>query len=61
MDELEQVSGLDSDTTPNTIVEVREQFQYDTKLSLEDDTYDNILYLAKTILLRTKLILEESQ
>ncbi|MBI2971436.1 MAG: HEPN domain-containing protein [Candidatus Aenigmarchaeota archaeon] len=42
-----------------TITEIREQYQYGTKLSIEDKTYDELLDATKRILGETKRIIEE--
>ena len=57
-EELEKVSDLDQDEIP-TMVDIREQFQYTTDLSLSDSTLQEMLDLAKGILHKTKLMLEE--
>ena len=57
-EELEKVSDLNHDGMP-TMVDIREEYQYATKLSLKDSTLQEMLELAKLILHKTKLILEE--
>ena len=59
-EEMEKVSILDDGESriDPTAVEIRERCQYDTKLSLEDRTYSDILNLAKIILDKTKLMIE---
>jgi uncharacterized protein (UPF0332 family) len=42
-----------------TAVNIREDYQYSTKLSLKDELFKDILDLAKTILDKTKTIIEE--
>lgn len=42
-----------------TVVNIREMYQYTTKLSLEDKTLDELLDLAKKILDKTKTIIEK--
>lgn len=42
-----------------TITEIREQYQYGVKLSMEDKTYEELLDTAKRILGESKRILEE--
>lgn len=42
-----------------TITEIREQYQYGVKLSMEDKTYEELLETAKKILGESKKILEE--
>ena len=57
---LHKVSSLDVEKgKEQTTVEVREQYQYGTNLSLKDDLYNELLELAKKIIARTKEIIEE--
>ena len=42
-----------------TVIEIREIEQYGIKLSLEDEAFDKLNHIAKTILDKTKEILEE--
>lgn len=42
-----------------TSVEIREEYQYGTKLSLRDDVYNELLDMAKKILLQAQVIIEE--
>lgn len=42
-----------------TAVQIREEFQYGTKLSLEDTSLEELLNLAKTILDKAKIIIEK--
>jgi uncharacterized protein (UPF0332 family) len=60
--ELRQVTELDVQEVqqnPNTAVNVREDSQYSTKLSLGAEKLQSLLGLAKEILHKTKLSLEE--
>lgn len=41
-----------------TSVEIREQYQYGTKLSIKDDLYKELFELAKKVISTTKVILE---
>ena len=41
-----------------TIIEFREQGQYGVKLSLEDETFNNLLSISKSILEKTKEIIQ---
>ena len=56
-EELEHVSSLNKEDTA-TVTSIREKFQYTTKLTLKDDTFNNMLNLAKEILDKTKLMME---
>lgn len=61
-EDLEKVNNLDlSDTqeSPNTVVSIREDYQYSTKVSLQNKEYQDLLQLAKRILDKTKEALEE--
>lgn len=40
-------------------VSIREEYQYSTKVSLENNEYKQLLKLAKSILDKTKEIIEE--
>ncbi|MBS3124555.1 hypothetical protein J4437_08070 [Candidatus Woesearchaeota archaeon] len=60
-DDLEKVSTLDITETqesPETAVNIREYYQYSTKMSLENKEYQELLLLAKSILDKTKETLE---
>lgn len=59
-DLLDKISTLDVEKSKEqTTIEVREQYQYGTSLSLKDNLYDEQLELAKNIIAKTKLIIEE--
>ena len=55
--EIEQVSNLDHSESAS-ITTIREDYQYTTKLTLQDDTFQKMLNLAKEILDKTKLMME---
>lgn len=56
---LEKISALDVSKNESTAtIEVREQYQYGTKLSLDDDIYGELIDLAKQVLSKTKVIIE---
>lgn len=57
---IEKVAALDVKESGSsaTITDIREQYQYGTKLSLEDKTYEELLNIAKKILGKTKEIIE---
>ena len=60
-EDLEKVSTLDVTETqesPDTVVSIREDYQYSTKVSLENKEYQELLQLAKRILDKTKETLE---
>lgn len=62
LEDLEKVSTLnisDARESPNTAVTIRENYQYSTKVSLENKEYQNLLQLTKKILDKTKETLEE--
>lgn len=58
---VDQVSelGAEGKHESATVVEVRESGQYGVKLSLEAETFDRLLKLAKVVLDKTKEILQE--
>jgi uncharacterized protein (UPF0332 family) len=58
--ELEKVStlGTEESQISSTAVSIREEYQYATKLSLEDQTYLEMLNLTKEILEKTKVMME---
>lgn len=47
------------DISEKTIIEIREQYQYGTELSIKDDLYQEILELARVIITRAKIIIEK--
>ena len=57
---LEKVSTLnlmEAREAPDTAISLREEYQYSTKVSLENKEYQELLQLAKSILDQTKEIL----
>ncbi|MBI2139538.1 HEPN domain-containing protein [Candidatus Woesearchaeota archaeon] len=58
---LDRISSLDVKYVAGikSIVEIREQYQYGTALSLGDNLYDELLSLAKEVILTAKLILKK--
>ena len=56
---LHKISSLDVKDKEQTTIEIREQYQYGTNLTLKDDLYNELLELAKKIIARTKEIIEE--
>ncbi len=42
-----------------TSIELREQYQYGTELSLDDNLYKEMIELVKDVLFKTKVIIEE--
>lgn len=62
LEDLEKVSILnvsDTQESPNTAVSIREDYQYSTKVSLQNKEYQDLFQLAKMILDKTKEALEE--
>lgn len=60
-EDLEKVSALDikgTQESPETAVSLREEYQYSTKVSLENKEYQELLQLAKRIIDKTKEIVE---
>ena len=58
---LESVAKIDpkKQTGRETMTELREQYQYGTKLSMEDKTYEELLDTVKRLLGESKRIIEE--
>ena len=57
---LDKISPLNmEESKEQTTIEVREQYQYGTSLSLKDNLYEEQLELAKKIIVKTKVIIEE--
>jgi uncharacterized protein (UPF0332 family) len=62
VEELKQVAELnvqEAQQNPNTAVNIREEYQYSTAVSLGKERLQQLLNLAKEILHKTKLIIEE--
>ena len=60
-EDLEKVSILnitETQESPETVVSIREDYQYSTKVSLENKEYQELLQLAKRILDKTKETLQ---
>lgn len=56
---LDKISALDaSKNTDKTTIRIREKYQYGTSLSLEDNTYNELIELAKKVMSKTKVIVE---
>ncbi len=56
---LDKIASLEvEETKEQTSLEVREEYQYGTELTLEDDLYNELLELAKKVISKTKLIIE---
>ena len=61
-EDMETIAGMDVEEKQHshkTAVNIREEYQYTTKLSLEDETLEELLELAKKILDKTKVIIEK--
>ncbi|MFA4820308.1 MAG: hypothetical protein WC613_05120 [Candidatus Aenigmatarchaeota archaeon] len=58
---LENIAKIEPEKNAEreTITEIREQYQYGIKLSMEDKTYEELVEIAKKILGESKRILEE--
>ena len=57
---LDKISSFDEEKSKEqTTIKVREMFQYGTSLTLQDNLYDEQLELAKEIIEKTKIIIEE--
>lgn len=56
---LDKISALDaSKNTEQTTIRIREKYQYGTNLSLDDNTYNELIELAKKVMSKTKVIIE---
>lgn len=56
---LSKVVSIEVPKESSTSIEIREEYQYGTKLSINENLYKELLDLAQKILSRTKVILEE--
>ena len=60
-EDLEKVSSLnitETQESPETAVSIREDYQYSTKVSLENKEYQELLQLAKRVMDKTKETLQ---
>lgn len=55
---LDRIAFISKENKEDTSVEIREKYQYGTKVSIKDDLYDKLLELMKKVLSETKLIIE---
>ena len=60
-DLLDKITFLDLKEEDITSVEIREQFQYGTSLSIKDDIYKELFELAQEVLSKTKEIIENGK
>ena len=58
-DLLDKIASLDLKSEDKTTVEIREQYQYGTSLSIKDDIYKELFELARKVISQTKIIIEE--
>ena len=57
---LNKIAYLDIEKTyEQTSVDIREQYQYGTSLSIKDDLYKELFELAKELISKAKVIIEE--
>ena len=62
LSDVEKVSSMsvtETQESPHSVVSIREESQYTTKVSLESTDYQELLHLAKRILDKTKETLEK--
>ncbi len=62
LSDLEKVSSMsvmETQESPDSAISLREEYQYTTKVSLENKEFQQLLHLAKKILDKTKEILAE--
>ena len=57
MDKIASLNLKENDE--KTSIEVREQYQYGTELSIKDNLYQDLFELAKEVISRTKIIIKE--
>ena len=56
---LDRIASIDIEKAQEgTVIEIRENYQYGTSLSLKDDSYNQLLDLAKNVISKSKEILE---
>jgi len=57
---LEKISSLDSSKNPESaIIAIRELYQYGTRTSLDDNSYNELIEFAKKVISETKVIIED--
>jgi len=57
---LDKIASLDVEKNrEKTSLEIREQYQYGTSLSIRDDIYKELFELARKVISQTKVIIEE--
>jgi len=59
---LDKIASLDAERDKEqTSVEIREQYQYGTSLSIKDSLYNELFELAKEVISKTKEIIEQNE
>jgi uncharacterized protein (UPF0332 family) len=58
MDVLDRISAADARSEEETILKIREQYQYGVSTSLKDNLYREMFNLAKDVLDKTKVVIE---
>jgi len=57
---MDKITTLDpEEAQEKTSVKIREQFQYGTEMSMEDDTYKELFELAKGVIEKAREIIKE--
>ena len=56
---IDKIAPLVRKDDENSIVDLREKYQYDTEISLKEELYEEIFSLAKEILWKAKMIIED--
>ena len=57
---LDKIASLDVEKSrEKTSIEIREQYQYGTSLSIKDNIYKELFELARKVMYQTKIIIEE--
>lgn len=56
---IDKISPLSRKEEEEAIIDIREKYQYETEITLKEGLYEDIFNLAKEILGKTKMIVEE--
>ena len=60
MNDFKEINSLDRKNEENTLVDLRERYQYSPKTALGNTEYERLLNLSKRILSQTKEIMEQN-
>ena len=56
---VDKIASFEIQHDEKTSIELREQYQYGTELSLRDNLYNELLELAQKIITETKIIIQK--